>query len=441
MAIEKMMLDSIAGGYRFYLDDLKQRRIEGEYYDEVERLFNRILELGEECYDMNVFYAKMQEENITVRMADVYTRALTEEGNKKYGTNSGTVSSDDQMFQANLNALRASIKALRDNFDKILETSTPSQRMRMLVDNDPQMLIKAIEEMIALAEQPGMTYPRFLRLQIEQGLDKVSEGAVTRRFLENTVATHKALMSPELVINMWEEKLARYNEVASKNKFNIVDLHEWELISDSIERDYKPRLIRNECVYDHFMRIFDLIERWEISYCPYTPYEILPWSSMPMLQAMADLDRIQKTAPGILKEYEKQFFKYFGLRLKDIVENEDFLHKIKTNYIDQSQELVEHLLLEVYPHCRPFNDLPKAVVDMRVEIHRCRREVNPMRNEPYLRLKRHYASVYGEGYMEQCLKDLDLLDADKVGIDTNAAPWDLDSFLHNTQGKIVVSKI
>ncbi|MBO7540965.1 MAG: hypothetical protein J6T33_04830, partial [Bacteroidales bacterium] len=80
MAIDKMILDSLTGGYKFYLDDLKNRGITGEHYDTVEALFNRILQLGEECSDMNVMYAKMQNENITVKMSEAYTKALTEEG-------------------------------------------------------------------------------------------------------------------------------------------------------------------------------------------------------------------------------------------------------------------------------------------------------------------------------------------------------------------------
>ena len=82
MAVDKSLLDAITGGYKFYLDDMKSKNITGQYYDEVERLFKRIEELGEECSDMNELYAKMQNENITVKMSDAYTRALTEEGNK-----------------------------------------------------------------------------------------------------------------------------------------------------------------------------------------------------------------------------------------------------------------------------------------------------------------------------------------------------------------------
>ena len=46
MAVDKTMLDAFLGGYKFYIDDMKNKNITGEYYDEVERLFKRIEELN-----------------------------------------------------------------------------------------------------------------------------------------------------------------------------------------------------------------------------------------------------------------------------------------------------------------------------------------------------------------------------------------------------------
>ena len=119
-----MMLDSLTSGYKFYIDDLKNRNITGEYYDTVETLYNRILELGEECSDMNQMYAKMQNENIMVKLSDAYTKALTEEGTKKYGS-SGNIYDDNYLMKNNVEALRNSIKAMRDSFDDVMKKASP----------------------------------------------------------------------------------------------------------------------------------------------------------------------------------------------------------------------------------------------------------------------------------------------------------------------------
>ncbi|MBR4804436.1 MAG: hypothetical protein IK032_07330 [Bacteroidales bacterium] len=433
MAIDKMMLDSLTSGYKFYINDLKNRNITGEYYDTVEALYNRILELGEECSDMNQMYAKMQNENIMVKLTDAYTKALTEEGTKKYGS-SGNVYDDNYLMKNNVEALRNSIKAMRDSFDDVMKNASPSEKMRLMVDNNPEPLIKSVEDMIALSEQPGMTYANFLRLQIEQGLDTVMQGVTTRSVLEKILYSHKALMSPDYEIRMWEEKVQEYEKAASRNRFNIVDLHEWALISDRIELKYIPERTRRTRIFDLFMNILGKIDEWCIAYCSYTPYEIFPWSGMPLPDALRSLKRIQKTAPGLVKELEKMLQHYFGLRFIDIVDNPDFRHHVLTNFVDESQELIEFLLLEVYPQCKPFCDLPSEIIHRREQMHRGKREGNPGRNEPYRRMKRYYNEVYGEGYMEQYMKEQNMSKMDSVDTDSQAAPWNYDAFLQNVKG-------
>lgn len=436
MAVDKTMLDAMTSGYKFYLDDMKSKNITGQYYDEVERLYKRIEEIGQESADMNEMYAKMQNENITVKMSEAYTRALTEDGNKKYMPQNGEVPDDSQLFKNNIDALKNCIKSLRDNFDSLMEKATESGRMRLMVENNPEPLIKCIEDMIAVSEEPGMTYANFLRIQIERGLDKAAEGVTTRSFLEDIVECKKAFMVPEIEIKMWEEKLEEYKKVAANNKFNLVDLHEWEFISDRIDRKYKPELIRRERINDMFMEIVSDLAHWVISYCSYPPSEMMPWNVMPRDAAIADLTRIQKVTPGIVKEREKLLFRYFGLRLKDIVKDEYFLNDIKSNMIDDSQEYLEFLLLEVYPQCKPFNDASRELIDKQTSLYRGKKEVNPDRKEPYLRMKKYYDSKFGEGYMVKSLKEQGLGNADKEEYESNAAPWNLESFLSHVEGKI-----
>ncbi|MBO7571036.1 MAG: hypothetical protein J6T48_02675 [Bacteroidales bacterium] len=437
MAIDKTMLDAMTSGYKFYLDDMKSKNITGQYYDEVERLYKRLEEIGQESADMNEMYAKMQNENITVKMSDAYTRALTEEGNKNYMPQNGEVPDDSQLFKNNIDALRNCIKTLRDNYENTLEKATESQRMRIMVENNPEDLIKSIEDMIALAEEPGMTYANFLRIQIERGLDKAAEGITTRSFIEDVIEFKKAFMLPEIEIKMWEEKLEEYNKVAANNKFNLVELHEWEFISDRIERKYKPEIVKRERINDMFMKIVGDLGDWIMSYCSYPPYELMPWSVMSHDAAIADLTRIQKVTPGIVKEREKLLFRYFGLRLKDIIKDEYFLNDIKSNMIDDSQEYLEFLLLEVYPQCKPFNDASRELIDKQTSMYKGKKEVNPGKKEPYLRMKKYYDSKYGEGYMEKSLKEQGKGDIDKAEYTSNASPWNLESFLSHVEGKIV----
>ena len=82
MAVDKTTLDGYLSGYKFYIDDLNSKNITGNDYDEVVKNYNRIIELGEQCTDVNDFNAKIQSENITTNISNAYTHAITEYTNK-----------------------------------------------------------------------------------------------------------------------------------------------------------------------------------------------------------------------------------------------------------------------------------------------------------------------------------------------------------------------
>ena len=178
MAIDKTLLEPLTAGYKFYLDDLNNRKITGEYYDKIEKLYSHILELGENCSDILEFQGKMQQENIYTEINDTYMRAITEVENKKYMPQDGEIPEDTRLLRTNVDAMRNCIQNIRDKFDDLIKNATETQRMRMVVENNPEPFIKHIEDLIALSEEPGMTYPKFLRIQIERGLDKAAEGLI-----------------------------------------------------------------------------------------------------------------------------------------------------------------------------------------------------------------------------------------------------------------------
>jgi len=77
MAIDKATLEQYTNAYKFYVDDLKSKNITGKHYDEVENLYNRVLELGEQCSDINDFNAQMQNEKINEKISGAYSQAIT----------------------------------------------------------------------------------------------------------------------------------------------------------------------------------------------------------------------------------------------------------------------------------------------------------------------------------------------------------------------------
>lgn len=100
MAIDKTILDSYRSGYSSYLTDLKSRNVTGKDYDEVERNYNRMLELGEECNDINEFNIKLNAENVMGNMQAAYMRAVL--GNTPQAATNPAANARSQMAGGNM---------------------------------------------------------------------------------------------------------------------------------------------------------------------------------------------------------------------------------------------------------------------------------------------------------------------------------------------------
>ena len=421
-------IEPLVQGYKNILDDMKNRNITGKYYDEVEKLYNRILELIETSSDITAFYMKMNDENLAIKISDAYSRALTEQAEK--ATQSGGAYDDNALMKMNVNALRESVKSIRQSFDEVMEKATEADKLRIMVDQNPEEMIKSVENLIALSEEPGMTYANFLRLQIERGLDDFNASSITRKAIETQLDCYKILIYPDLETKVLEEKLEAYDKLAEKNKFKTVDPHEWEFVAKRIEWKYEPEIIKRDQIYHLFEKILDNLDLWDMASCPFA-MNVRPWADIWDVEKRKwTIEKDKNVLPGMIFEYEKLLLHYFGLKFKDIIHDQSFIHAIKAHTLIHSQEIVEHLLLEVYPHCKPFNTMPQHLIDKRTEIQMANREENPELDKPFYTLKEYYDSLYGEKYMEIISKGL------KPRNGSAARPWDLNSFLANVEGKI-----
>lgn len=89
MALERTAIEQSLTGCKFYLTDLQNKNIKGKHYEEVARLYNHALELGELSIDQNDFNTKMISEKIQQKMADAYSKAITGNIGKKTAVSAG----------------------------------------------------------------------------------------------------------------------------------------------------------------------------------------------------------------------------------------------------------------------------------------------------------------------------------------------------------------
>lgn len=470
MPIDKMMLDPMLTPFKNMVEDCKSKNISGEHFDNLVTAYNRLEQLGQEHDDYNAFNAAVMNEGIYTKIGDHYSRALSQQANDDLNSDDSNYS-DENLLKLVLDALRNSISELKRSYEeaiKLAGSHDPNAEQQMGLDymkrtgavsasdaekmkkqgkkdieetlkkkpaafdssvevevlSNPEKIIKPIQALIDLGEEPGMTLPNFLRIQIEKGLDKAAEGMIVQRdgqeYLYKFADANR--FSPYL-IEKERRKLEAFDELASKNKFNVPNSKELSMRNDDIDRELEPQIKKWDKIKRYWENLLWDLDFWSLSYCPFAPY-LKPWSLAPNpKQACIDT---QKMRPGIFREREKLFKKYFGLSFNDIFKLDSFIWDVENHYLGYSQEYIEFLALEIYDKCQPFNDLPQELIDKRGSFHyagpnKVDREMNPEIHLPNRRFQAFYDSVFGEG---RYASKYDITPVPK----TAAAPWNLDTF-------------
>lgn len=466
MAIDRMMLDPTLDTYRKMLKDLQEQNITGEDMDKMAEIIARMEQLGNELSDINDFFGKVMQEDLFGKFSAHYTKALTSQYQAQNSENGGTYN-DVALLKQCVDALKYAVTTIKDSYNKTIEdaknfdakehkdksieyfeetTGTTvgkffkkqakkdldktlkekpnafDNSIEVAVLHDPELIIKGIQDLIDLGEQEGMTTPKFLRLQIETGLDKAMQGTSTfRKALEFQLDSTLANPTP-WTLKLAEEKLRVFDELAAKNKFNIPNLKELELAHNDIDYIYERDIKIWDEIIERWKDLLGDLDVWSLSHCSFAP-SIEPWR-MARDPKQATI-KTQKTTPGIFKQKEKLLKKYFGLNFMDVFTHPSFEWDVKYNYIEYSQEFTEFLIEKVYPQCVPLNSLNSDIINERASFYPTGsnpdRETNPHCNMYAKRLRDFYDSKFGKGRYDS-----------KFGvineINSAAKPWDWDSF-------------
>lgn len=186
---------------------------------------------------------------------------------------------------------------MNKNQDKYID----SREVEILLN--PEIIIKGIQDMIDLAEQEGMTYPRFLRLQIERGLDKAMEGlSVVREAQEYNLEVVKLNPTSPYHLQKEEKKLEAFDQLASKNKFGIPNQKDYSYACNDIDYEFEFDIVKWNEIVRRWTDLLRDLSIWSLSYCSFAPY-IPPWNMAK--DPVIAVRKTQKTLPGIFKQKEK----------------------------------------------------------------------------------------------------------------------------------------
>lgn len=477
MAIDPLMLNAILGTFKNMADDCRSKNFSGSDFDKMCETITRMEQLGSELSDVNEFNAQIMKENLYGKFGDFYGRVLS--GIAGQSTNETGKYNDSALLKQSIDAMKQSVAVIRMNYQEAIEMSKgknaeaeiqtglnyierntdinlqkaqgrpgifekdSKKSFNETIENipnafnnsieveiltDPTDLMKPIQEVINLGEQPGMTYPKFLRLQIETGLDKAMEGTVIQR---KAFETEKEFVqvnpaSPFHLLKM-DKKLACFDELANNNKYKVPNRSELKFAIQEAEREFEPEILKWIQIQNLWNKILSDLSMWSLSYCTFALY-LKPWNMTK--DPVAATVFTQNTGPGIFREREKLLMNYFGLNFYDIFKHPSFLWSVKYNFNEYSQEFVEFLVKNIYPECKPFTYLSNDLIEKRAWFN-CNngnaldREGNPESHYPAERMKSFYNQKFGVGRYES-----------KYGVilqsQSKAKAWDLNNFQYGS---------
>ncbi len=473
MALDPMMLNAILGTFKNMMEECKQKNLSGSDFDNMCETYSRMEQLGQEHSDMNAFSAQMMNENLYGKFSDYYGRVLSAGASNT--SNSAGGYDDAVLLKQSVNALKQVIESLKKNYQDAINESSGKNVMQQnqagldflerntekglfsatggitALQNDsenalnttlnktpnaydnsieveilsnPEVIIKPIQDVINLGEQSGMTLPKFLRIQMETGLDKAMEGAVATSEAYQTEKDF-ILVNPisPYHIKKIERKIEKFEELASANKFKVPNWTELKFNLDDIDREFETDIQKWDRIKTIWDKLLWDLSFWSLSYCSFAPY-IKPWSLAK--NPVESTIKTQNTNPGLFQERERLLQKYFELSFMDIFKHPSFQWDVKYNYIGYSQEFIEFLIEKIYPQCKPFNHLTSEIIEIRASFYKkdknsFDKESNPESHLPAERWQIFYNNKFGEGRYES-----------KFGLieksDSKATPWNMSTF-------------
>ncbi|MCX6243907.1 MAG: hypothetical protein NTU98_04315 [Bacteroidetes bacterium] len=352
MPIEKIYVDSMLGTFRNFLKECEEKKASGTAFENMKSTLARMEQLAVETGDISEFSVKLTTGHLMVDFGTAYGEVLSELAKKSYSGNDG----DEKLLQQTLEAYENSIKSLK---------GIPKS----------ELIIPAIQEVVDLGRS-GISYPVFLRICEEKGLNKAMEGSLVTRegiVLDIRVAT---MFEWPLELQKANELLVKYDELAGASPFGIPDSTQFGLERIKLDWKYAPDFHRRDAICQRWDNLFGYLHDWLDSYCSFAPHDPR-WASMTsMAVTMKNIKRCKECNPGIFRVKEKIFYDYFGLAWKDIFNHETFLNELKARRIWYSDESLE-LIKETWEHCRPSADPPTELIRKAEEIHSAKRFKRP----------------------------------------------------------------
>lgn len=336
--------NSVVDTFRNMYNEVVEKKTTGKSFDRMKKALNRMEQLESEVGSGPRLTTLLTNEDLFTEFSTAYSEVLAEIAHEEYNGAHG----DEKLFQNTLEAYEKSINELegKPNADK---------------------LIAPIKEMIELGKS-GISYPVFLRLCEEKGMNKALEGNIVVR--ESILEDIKFAQSMYLLLEVEKNQkiLKVFDDIASKSKFGVPDSFEFGLEREKIEWEYAPMIKKWNRAIHIWSKMIECLVDWVDSYCSFAPTDYRWADRRGMIHTMKNIKRSQECNPGIFRAREKIFQEYFQLGWNEIFTHPTFLNEKEANRIEYSDETID-LIKNAYPYCKPFNKPDPEIIKEAERIH------------------------------------------------------------------------
>jgi hypothetical protein len=343
MPLDPMFTEPMLGPFRGMMQEVDGKGLAGPNVDEMRAQLTYMEELAQQISDIAAYTGKLAQENTFQKFSDAYSRALTDaaqEAQADVGT------SDDALLEQALGAYDGALQTYRDGGG----------------GDQTRPLIPYVERIVEIGRS-GVSYPVFLRMVEEEGLNKVLEGSAPslRPALEKSLQIAQAGWL-RWSIERAQRELAVFEEIAQRSAFGQPDPLELSLANRRIEWELAPSAAHWDAKVRRWQYMLDLLRDWVDSFAKFAPYDPR-WRTPGASEATVrkNIARTQECGPGRFRYREALYQRYFHQGWEEIWRDETFVWEYTARRVEWSEERLQ-LIRATYPHCQPGAKPPAELV-------------------------------------------------------------------------------
>lgn len=334
------MSDAMLGTFRNMVADCKKQGHSGEAFDAMCSIMDTMEQLAIEMNDISAFSAKLSTDGHFVNFSNNYAKVLSSAATAQTAT-AESAYNDEALLQQTIKAYEDCLPNYANHKDK-------------------ETLTKAVQDVIDLGRS-GVNYPTFLRLMIEQGLDKAMEGSVLgRKYLLADVVFYRQLIHPPM-LRRSKALLNKHDELAVAASFNVPNATVFMLEHSKIIDDTEAELNKYNHIQLLWFRIFTSLHLWIDAYTKYAPTDER-YASESAAQTQHTIELFKNTWPGRIKVHEAQLLNNYQLSWDAVFNHESFDAEHRSNRFNYTDTYTRFIKEEVYPQCIPLQHPDKELI-------------------------------------------------------------------------------